>query len=108
MMKGLTFPRLLHAASIILLVYLAVVLMSDWDIAETKNRHLIYETKTGIDVMSNIDSVKVAAKKYIDIGHNNFRSRSEQSFHRFWIVISIIAMQAAIIVSRKTIRNKQP
>jgi peptidoglycan/LPS O-acetylase OafA/YrhL len=99
-------PALLQTLSIIALVYLAVLLMGDWDIVATKNDHFAAEAKIKIDNNTSIDSVKVAAKMYVDRNRNSFSMRSDESFYRFWIVILIIAIQLVLIGYRRALANK--
>ena len=101
-------PTLLQILSIVGLIYLGIMQMGDWDITPAYNDLYAMEAKTKIDNYTSIDSLKVAAKKYIDTNRNNFSIRSDKSFFRFWIVMLIIAMQLVLIAYRRVQTNKQP
>ena len=62
--------------SMAIIVFLLTDTMTRMDFAGAKNLHLIYERKSDIDHIDNIDSVKSVAKKMIDDEFDNYKNVS--------------------------------
>jgi uncharacterized membrane protein len=88
---------LLWLISFCLIGYLAIEQTYRFDIASTKNEHLLNSNKAKIDEMQDIAEVKEYAKKMLEIDRQNFKIASTKAWHNFYLFLCLIALQLVIL-----------
>lgn len=88
---------ILYLLTFALLIYLLAESFLQIDIAPSKNQHLINSSKTQVDNMQNIDSVKAEAKNWVDVNRHNFLHDSRNAKKRILFLVALLVIQVVLI-----------
>ncbi len=84
--------------SISVCIYLLFINSGNLDVAATKNNALTQGLKNEIDILKNADSVKIIAKKYLDIMQENRQHNSAMATKNNFGLGILILLQVILLV----------